>query len=178
MTYFCWFWLFCWCQHDNMIIYSFYVWFFNSSYWVLPVYQTSCLYHFSIKSYRGWLNPPDIWDPKSSDLIGLIGPHLKYCTWFLTKNCMLRFSLQPCRKYKCLALNLALAFQAFLGGTRACRALEQMALAAFLGDASPSLTSWVEPSCEEHLVSLFLRWNHHHYRCLKIKKDNLENENH
>ena len=58
MTYFCWFWLFCWRQHDNMIIYSFYVWFFNSSYWVLTVFQISCLYDFSIKSYRGWLNPP------------------------------------------------------------------------------------------------------------------------
>ena len=32
-------WLFCWRQHDNMIIYSYYIWFFNSSYQVLPVYQ-------------------------------------------------------------------------------------------------------------------------------------------
>ena len=75
MTYFCWFWLFCWRQHDNMIIYSFYVWFFNSSYWVLPVLPKFHVYMTSLSKVieGGWIPPPppDIWDPKSPGLIGL-----------------------------------------------------------------------------------------------------------
>ena len=40
-----------------MVIYSFYVLYFSSSYSVLLMYQILCLYDFSIKSYWGWLNP-------------------------------------------------------------------------------------------------------------------------
>ena len=91
MTYFCWFWLFCWRQHDNMIIYSFYVWFFNSSYWVLPVFQISFFYDFSIKSYRGWLNPPPppppgYLRPKKPGSNSLIGLTVNNCNKMIDKK--------------------------------------------------------------------------------------------
>ena len=70
-TYFCWFWLFCWHKHVNMIIYSFYAWFFDSTN-CIPNFMFIWLLYQKLSRVVEFPPPPwDIWDPKCLELVGL-----------------------------------------------------------------------------------------------------------